>query len=193
MSCPGARPDGARPRRRRRLAVYAAAATGTLAAWTAVASPPSPASRGGMPVGVAETLSFGSPAPTGAATPASPSAGTGPPGGVGPIGPTDPSGPTAPASTISPFSESGQIGPPSPVGPVGADGTHPCTADDALAGAHNRHAGRTLAEVRAALGASGRLRVIGQDGRCLPLTRDYMPSRTNVYLEGGVVVSSSTG
>ncbi|GGJ97763.1 hypothetical protein GCM10010123_29800 [Pilimelia anulata] len=70
---------------------------------------------------------------------------------------------------------------------------HACTADDALVGpAVRAHLGRSLTEVRTELGGA-LLRVIGQDGRCAPLTRDYNPARTNVYLERGVVVRATMG
>ncbi|HEX5740297.1 MAG TPA: hypothetical protein VFY17_01945 [Pilimelia sp.] len=153
----------------------AAAATGAVSAWTAATLPP-PAGPAGGPVDVAGALFSGSlAASVPRATTTSPATAAPPP--------------SAPTGLLLP----GPLAGARPPAPVSADGTHPCTADDALAGAQNRHAGQTLDEVRAALGAAARLRVIGQDGRCLPLTRDYVPGRTNVYLEDGVVVRSSTG
>ncbi|WP_189112167.1 hypothetical protein [Pilimelia terevasa] len=77
--------------------------------------------------------------------------------------------------------------------PEGPSGTHPCTADDALAGGGTTHAGLTLGQVRARLRAGADVRVVGEDGWCTPLTRDYRPQRTNLYLENGLVVRSSMG
>ena len=74
----------------------------------------------------------------------------------------------------------------------------PVLLDELLgaAGRPSRVVDATLGDgghAEALLRAGAEVRVIGEDGWCTPLTRDYRPQRTNLYLENGLVVRSSMG